>query len=325
MNPLVSIIVPVYNVSDFIERCLNSIISQTYNNIECLIIDDVTPDDSIAKCEKIIANYNGPIKFTIIHREENGGLSAARNTGTEASNGDYLYYIDSDDDITPNCIEKLMSFVIEDNSIEMVQGNYLKINDESEELGKSEDIRILSNDDAREMFLAQRKINEFVWNKILKRSFIVDNHLYNKKGLINQDLHWMYHVLKCLKNARLCKDVTYYYRIRPGSIVTSSSKLKQGNSYAIIYNEILDSLTPGKERGELYGYLYNFSYAIVSYKKFAPELTPVYRKYKKMVRKYGTFYYGFVLSAANILSFLGVTPQLLQTLNKVRRKMNNKL
>ena len=214
-----------------------------------------------------------------------------------------------------------MSFVIDDNTIEMVQGNYLKISDESEEFGKSDDVCILSNDDAREMFLAQRKINEFVWNKILKKSFIVDNNLYNKKGLINQDLHWMYHVLKCLKKARLCKDVTYYYRIRPGSIVTSSSKQKQGNSYAIIYSEILDSLTPGKEKGELYGYLYNFSYAIVSYKRYAPELKPVYQKYKKQVKKYGTLYYMFVLTCANILSCLGITPQLLQTLNKVRIKL----
>lgn len=321
MEPLVSIIVPVYNVSDYIERCINSIISQTYSNIECIIIDDVTPDDSIKKCETIISNYTGPIKFKIIHREENGGLSAARNTGTKASTGDYLYYIDSDDDISSDCIEKMVSYVLDDDSIEMVQGNYLKISDDGKELGKSEDVRILNNDEARDNFLNKRIINEFVWNKLLKRSFILDNQLFNKKGLINQDLLWMYHVQKCLKNAVLLKEATYYYRIRPGSIVTSSSKKKQGNSYSIIYTEILDTLTAGKEREELYGYLYNFSHAVVAYKRNAPELKPVYQKYKKMIGKYGTLYHSLVLTAANILSTLGVSPQLLKTLNKLRRKL----
>ena len=122
MAPLVSIIVPVYNVSEYIERCIYSIISQTYSNIECIIVDDVTPDDSIEKCEKIISTYNGKIEFRIIRREENGGLSAARNTGTIASRGDYLFYIDSDDDISSDCIEKMVSFVSDDESIEMVQG-----------------------------------------------------------------------------------------------------------------------------------------------------------------------------------------------------------
>lgn len=320
MNPLVSIIVPVYNVSDYIERCLNSIISQTYQNIECIIVDDVTPDDSIKKCEAIIAGYNGPIKFVILHRDENGGLSAARNTGTKASTGDYLYYIDSDDDISSDCLEKMISYVMDDNTIEMVQGNYLKITGNENELGKSEDVLIKSNDDARDNFLNKRIINEFVWNKLLKRSFIIDNQLFNKKGLINQDLLWMYHVLKCLKRAVLLKEATYFYRIRPGSIVTSSGKKKQGHSYSIIYNEILDTLTPGKEKEELYGYLYNFSFAIASYKKSASELNPVYHKYKKMVKKYGSGYYSLILSVANMMSIIGINPELLRTLNKIRRK-----
>lgn len=318
MNPLVSIIVPVYNVSEYIERCIHSIISQTYSNIECIIVDDVTPDDSIEKCEKIISTYNGTIAFRIIRRDENGGLSAARNTGTLAARGDYLFYIDSDDDISSNCIEKMVSFVSDDESIEMVQGNYLKISDNEKELGKSEDARILNNDGARDFFLNKRIINEFVWNKLLKRSFIIENNLFNKKGLINQDLLWMYHVLKYLKHAVLLNEATYFYRIRPGSIVTSSSKKRQGNSYSIIYNEILDSLTPGKEKEELYGYLYNFSYAIVSYKKHAPELKPVYHRYMQMTKKYGAWYYRFVLTIANVFSVMGITPQLLKSLNRLR-------
>lgn len=319
MKPLVTIIAPVYNVSDYIERCMESIIAQTYNNIECIIVDDVTPDDSIIKCEKIIANYDGSIKFRIIHREVNGGLSAARTTGTNEATGEYLYYIDSDDDITSDCIEKMVSLMMDDDSLEMIQGNYLKISDEKEEFGKSETISALNNDDVRDLFLNKRIFNEFVWNKLIKKSFIVENKLYNKEGLINQDLLWMFHVVKYLKKARLLKDVTYNYRIRPGSIVTGSSKKKQGDSYAIIYDEILNNLTPGKERGEIYGYLYNFSFAIVSYMKYAPKLKPVYSQFKKKTREYGLWYCFMVLTVAGYLSNMGITPHVLKTLNKLRR------
>lgn len=196
---LVSVIIPVYQVSDYVERCLLSVMSQTYQNIECIIVDDCSEDDSIAKCERLIDGCHGSIKFQILHHEQNRGLSAARNTGTNAATGDFLYYLDSDDEITSSCIEKLVSYVISDDSIEMVQGNYLKISDEKEELGKSDNVRALCNDDARDLFLNQRMIIEFVWNKLLNRSFVVDNRLYNKEGIINEDLLWIFYVIKNLK------------------------------------------------------------------------------------------------------------------------------
>ena len=78
----VSIIIPVFNVSEYIERCIKSVMNQTYSDIECLIVDDATLDDSIEKCERLIVEYKGPIKFSILHHQKNRGLSAARNTGT---------------------------------------------------------------------------------------------------------------------------------------------------------------------------------------------------------------------------------------------------
>lgn len=322
MNPLVSIIVPVYNVSDYIERCLESIISQTYKQIECIIVDDASPDDSIAKCERFISKYDGPIKFRIVHHEVNRGLSAARNTGTAASNGDYLYYLDSDDDISSSCIERLASFVIEDNSVEMVQGNYLMTSVEKDILGKSEDVRILNNDDAREQFLNRRRIVEFLVNKLLKKSFIVENQLYNREGFINEDLIWMFYVMKHLSNAYLLKEVTYYYRVRSGSIATSTSFQKQGHSYAIIYDEILHNLTENKEKTEINGFLYNFSYNMAAYRKYAPELNPVLDLYKQQAKKYGCNYAHFVLSVVDVMSRIVNLTAILQFLNKIRRKMH---
>ena len=125
----VSIIIPVYNVAPYIGDCLQSVMRQTYaGSMECLLVDDCGEDDSMAIVERMIAEYNanlnanlnegGGIQFRILHHERNRGLSAARNTGTFAAVGEYLYYLDSDDEITDDCIEKLMQRVMENPDIE---------------------------------------------------------------------------------------------------------------------------------------------------------------------------------------------------------------
>lgn len=126
---LISIIIPVYNVSSYIERCLQSVMRQSYIEIECLLVDDASPDDSIEKCERLIAAYTGPIRFSVLHHEHNRGLSAARNTGTESATGDYILYLDSDDALTDDCIETLVAPVRCDASIEMVVGNHERLSD----------------------------------------------------------------------------------------------------------------------------------------------------------------------------------------------------
>ena len=78
--------------------------NQTYKNIECVILNDATNDDSIEKCERLIKNYHGQIRFRTVFHDMNRGLSAARNAGTDVAMGDYLFYLDSDDEITPDCI-----------------------------------------------------------------------------------------------------------------------------------------------------------------------------------------------------------------------------
>lgn len=128
MDLTVSIIIPVYNVAPYIEACLKSVMRQTYGGqMECIIVDDCGTDDSIAIAERMTAAYQGPIQFRMLHHDRNRGLSAARNMGTNAATGDYIYYLDSDDEITTDCIERLMKPIMADGSIEVVQGNYVWI------------------------------------------------------------------------------------------------------------------------------------------------------------------------------------------------------
>ena len=175
---LISIIIPVYQVSDYVERCIRSVMSQTFTDIECIIVDDVTEDDSIEKCQRLIDEYNNNlngkegIRFKILHHEVNRGLSAARNTGTKAATGEYFFYLDSDDEITPDCIEKHVSLAQKHPEAEMVIGNYLQYKEGTK-------IKVMTDDNLPTMiqdneeysrYFYQHRIVHSAWNKLIKRS-----------------------------------------------------------------------------------------------------------------------------------------------------------
>ena len=128
----ISIVIPIFNVENYITACIHSVMNQDYTGeIECLLIDDCGTDNSILLAEECISTNRRPnIHFRIIHHQRNRGLSAARNTGIDAATGEYIYYLDSDDEITPDCIEKLVSIAQNFPDVEMIQGNsVMKPND----------------------------------------------------------------------------------------------------------------------------------------------------------------------------------------------------
>ena len=268
----VSVIIPVYQVSDYVERCLKSLIGQTYTAIECIIVDDVTLDDSIEKCEKIIAEYHGPIRFRILHHEVNRGLSAARNTGTKAATGEYVYFFDSDDEITPDCIDKLMKAAQEHPDAVMVMGNAQTCkNGIRDNLWINNELpcQISSNNMVFSYYL-KRLIPDTAWNKLIKREFIEEHGLEYKEGIIYEDYLWMYYMVKYLSAVYIVKDVTYYYHVRLGSILTSPNYHKVGISFYVIYDNVLHHLTLGREDKELRRFLCGFSKRYLEYKKSIP-------------------------------------------------------
>lgn len=320
-NNLVSIIIPVYNVSDYIERCIKSVMNQTYSDIECIIVDDATPDDSIEKCEQMIAAYDGPIQFSILHHQVNRGLSAARNTGTDAAIGEFIYYLDSDDNISEDCIEKLMKPVELDNSIDMVQGNHVMLWNGQQLVFYNRDSPIsLQNKDVLEHCLKKHNIFGSAWNKLIRRSFLEEYHIYFKEGLVFEDLLWFFYVQKYTDKIYICKDVTYYYYERSNSIITSGNKIVHGNSYQTIYNDILLHLTSGKESKELNGYVLRFSKAYCEYCDLVPAFRDTYRLYQKNARKYGCWKVLACLCAIGVIRKLGIPKGVLRRINIIRWK-----
>ena len=276
----VSIIIPVYNVAPYIEDCLNSVMRQTYQgSMECLIIDDCGTDDSMAIAERMIADYNGPIQFQILHHEHNRGLSAARNTGTLQATGDYLYYIDSDDEITDNCIDILMQKALEDPSIEMVQGNaycYSMHGNATLYVKKVKLPQTKTNDEARNCYYKFNQLRVSVWNKLIKREFVIKNNLLCMEGVLYEDQIWTFYVLKKLKIASFMTEVTYVYKKRPCSITTGTDYVTRGLNYIVIYKDVLAHLTSGHEREEFAYYAKNLCLIYDRLVHNAPELKDIF-------------------------------------------------
>lgn len=326
----VSIIIPVYQVSDYIERCLLSVMKQDYSDIECIIVNDATKDDSILKCEKLIENYKGTIRFKIIHHLDNKGISATRNTGTNAATGEYLFYLDSDDDVSPDCISKLVEPVLKDPAIEMVQGNYVQILDENGQIIDNgspiiSPMRLSSNDDVRMYSLDYYTIKVFPWNKLLKRSFILKHNLYFKENIIFEDQLWRFYLLKYLKDAYIYNGTTYYYHTRPNSILTDTQNYKRkGNNFQIVFDEILNHLTVGKEQQELNGYYDNFFGKYLDYVDDVPSFKDTLRLYRKHAKKYGCVYVYMALTILDSFGHSRIPRGVLKRFNRMHTKIRKR-
>lgn len=225
----VSIIMPIYNVEKYVAECLNSVISQTYDhsNIECIIVDDCTPDLSMVIVNDIIGNYDGEMTFNIIRHEQNQGLSAARNTGIEAATGKYIYFIDSDDYIYPNTISVLLS-ATDRNVLDIVIGNNYN------ELSCHTDLKIRRTCDLKNFnslyFGKTNKIQAL--NTLIKRNIVIDNRLRFPIDRYFEDIVFTSQLYKCVKTVRVLPDCTYYYRINNTGIMHKSTKLNLEKSFS---------------------------------------------------------------------------------------------
>lgn len=228
----ISIIIPVYNVESFITDCLRSVISQTYKGeLECILVNDCGSDNSVQIAEEFIRTYTGPIDFRIIHRKVNGGLSSARNTGMQYSTGDYLYFLDSDDEITSNCIDSLTA-PLQKQLFDVVVGQY-KVT------GRAQWLNCQSQRNHNDIILNGRSIMRsyvngewyvMAWNKLYRSEFLKNNDLLFYDGLIHEDELWTPEVACLAQSFCMIKDICYDYKVRTNSIMTvSNEKRKQRN------------------------------------------------------------------------------------------------
>lgn len=218
---IVSIIIPVYNVSPYIERCLQSVINQTYTDIECILVDDCGSDNSIDLAQAFIDGYKGNIIFTILHHTKNKGLSAARNTALRHAKGKYVYFLDSDDTITTDCIESLIAKALVYPDVDFVQGNILDERASISSYGWHAQLpEYCNNHEKLEKYIFFMVVTS-AWNKLLKTSFLTEHQLFFPEGIIHEDMYWIFFLTKHTKAVSFVNKGTYLYYINPNSIITS--------------------------------------------------------------------------------------------------------
>ena len=223
----ISIIIPVYNVEQYVRKCIESIINQDDGSasIECIIIDDSSPDNSMSIIRSIVNNYKGNISFIILTHDENRGLSAARNTGINAIHGDYVLFVDSDDWLPNGSISRFAQTLEKNPDIDLVIGCRYNTKEKSLFPNCTKSEMILNNYQIRKSFLNYQIITCSAWNKVIKAN-IIRSHQFHE-GIIFEDTPWAYLIFKQIKNAIVIPYITYIYESNhPSSIVNTSKDVQ---------------------------------------------------------------------------------------------------
>ena len=242
----ISIIIPIYNVEKYIERCLLSVMNQEgYDgDIECILVDDCTPDKSMKIAQTVIERYHGPIRFQILHNHENQGLSCARNKGLSNAKGDYVFFLDSDDYISEDCIRSLsQQLYLNDGVIDIVIGNFFDFRNGKYWQERDTIPVILHNHTEIMRRFLQIEIPAMAWNKLVRRQFLNEHHLLFEPQMVHEDELWSFQLFDVVKNVVVIPDVTYSYEQNAKSIMMSHAYLyRRIEAYHTLVHKMLDSL-----------------------------------------------------------------------------------
>ena len=220
--PKVSIIVPVYNVEKYIEKCLESLVNQTLEDIEIIVVNDGTKDNSKEKILQYIEKY--PQKIVYLEKE-NGGLSDARNYGLPVAKGEYIAFLDSDDYIEKNMYEEMYKKAKEENS-DMVECDFLweYLNSEKKVIKQKKDIGKIY-ESKKQMLVDVRVV---AWNKIIKREILEKTKIQFPVGLRYEDVEFTYKLIPHLNKVSFVKKCFIHYVQRKESIAnTQNARTKE--------------------------------------------------------------------------------------------------
>lgn len=238
----VSIIIPIYNVREYVGSSLNSALNQTFQSIEYILVDDCGTDESMDIVKRMLVNHPRKKDIFIYKHEKNYGLSAARNTGLAKATGEYVFFMDSDDEIIPQCIELHYRAIMNRNADFTVANILLKG-------AKSIHIRPVSDDIENFSPLLtymKRKWSASAWNKLYRRKFIQANNFVFKEGLIHEDVLWSYQISNKAQKLAFVIESTYIYKIHQNSITTKKNGMHKIDSLLYILQYMYTEWTKGR-------------------------------------------------------------------------------
>lgn len=210
----VSVIVPIYKVEAYLNKCIQSILAQTYEKLEIILVDDGSPDNCPAMCDAWAAKDS---RIQVIHKE-NGGLSDARNAGLKVATGEYVAFIDSDDYIAPDFIQKLFDALITGGAD--IAECATEFVDEAGTVLRSRnaaDVSCMGREEALRRLVLEDGVYQTVWNKLYCRDVIAG--ILFETGKYNEDEFWTYRIFDRMEKLAVVREPLYYYLQRRGSII----------------------------------------------------------------------------------------------------------
>lgn len=255
MSPKFSVIVPIYNVEDYLVKCVESILNQTFEDFELVLVDDGSPDGCPAICD---AFANKDRRVRVIHKT-NGGLVAARNTGIHEAKGDYICYVDGDDWVSEHLLETIWNKALSKHDVDMVVYSAVrKYSDREEEIPKSVEEGLYTKEmlqkeiypfmmyDARKPF-CNGLVFPVAWNKIFKRDFLLKHYCAEERIRMGEDNAFVFECLYEANSVFFCEDVLYFYnQMNVGSMVHSYDRNRFNNNKLL--TDYIEKRMAGKDK-----------------------------------------------------------------------------
>lgn len=235
-TPFLSVIIPIYKVEDYLERCVKSVLNQDFKDIEVILVDDGSPDRCPQICDEF-AKTDERIK--VLHKP-NGGLSSARNAGIEIAAGEYLAFLDSDDQWNSNKLSAIAKRLVEVKPTMLTFASMSLYEDGSLQKRQdqdffSEEFRTLDSRDYYKILIGTGNLHESACTKMIRKDFLVTNELYFKKGILCEDTEWMFRVLRLVSNISISSVPLFICtENRPGSISNTASTRSVRDMLSII-------------------------------------------------------------------------------------------
>lgn len=221
---MISVIIPVYGVEAYLERCIKSVLSQTYKNLEIILVDDGSPDGCPRICDAWAQRDD---RIRVIHKK-NGGLSDARNAGISVASGEYIGFIDSDDWIHPQMYEKLYHIMLKEKG-EIAACAFQKVKGINEELMNEKrldgQVFCYDTEEAMKRLITEQGLEQVVWNKLYKKELL--EGISFAYGKYNEDEFWTYQIVARAKKVVTISYVGYFYYQRSNSIIGTEYSLKR--------------------------------------------------------------------------------------------------
>lgn len=234
---LISVIIPVYNVEKYLKQCVDSVLAQTYQNIEIILVDDGSTDSSGQICDEY-SNQHKSIKS--LH-EQNGGASSARNYGLKHAKGDYVYFLDSDDYLINNAIERMVVCAV-NNQADLVFIEAKSIDESGKEIKSNYHYHTQyipqSPYEAMQMMMDFKEFHVGSPFFFIKRKLFIENNLTFTEGIMYEDMIMSYQLFSLAQRCAHVHEPIYIRRYRPNSVMTSAKTEKNYVSAATVYREV---------------------------------------------------------------------------------------